>query len=109
MNVKVRDNFTALIWATHKRRPEIAKALIMADADLNQKIDFGDTALIWQLAMMTIKSKILIGAGVDLNTKNENDDTPLLRSVDPRHADSALPLIRAGAEVNTKSFGGETA
>ncbi|MHC4464267.1 MAG: ankyrin repeat domain-containing protein [Planctomycetota bacterium] len=95
LNVKNNDGRTPLDVALSQRHNDIAKLLVEAGADiptihmaafvgsLDELRDFAET-------------------GTDIDTKDENGRTPLLRAVMGRHINAVRFLIECGAEVNIR-------
>ena len=101
-------NRPPLHWAG---KPEAAKALLAAGADVNVRDDQGRTALHLTTGYWvpnTAAVEVLIAAGADVNARSKAGVTPLHAAL--RHRDLAIveALIAAGADVDATDDAGHT-
>jgi ankyrin repeat protein/serine/threonine protein kinase len=92
-------------------KPEAAKVLIEAGADVNQRNAKGESALnltqgAWIPTAETVE--LLIEAGVDVKAKNATGSTPLHAAIQLGQPEIAKLLIAAGADVDAKDEQGNT-
>jgi serine/threonine protein kinase/ankyrin repeat protein len=92
-------------------KPEAAKVLIEAGADVNQRNAKGESALnltqgTWIPTAETVE--LLIEAGVDVKAKNATGSTPLHAAIQLGEPEIAKLLIAAGADVDAKDKQGNT-
>ena len=86
--------------------PEIMRLLLANRADANLSGAFGRTALMD--ANTAAKVKLLIEHGAQVNAKDEEGQTALMRAVDRKEADVVDALLQAGADASVQNEGGET-
>ena len=97
----VETKNTALMWAVADHKPEIAKALIDAHADVHASTSKGFTPLLYAARSGDIEmAKILIAAGVNPNETGSDDTHALPLSIVKGHADFAQFLLEQGADAN---------
>jgi len=90
---------TPLITAAALGRPEAAKILIGAGADINYQNTDGSTALHTAIAFgKTGLAKILIDAGIDLNIKNKDGSTALHTAAFFCNIEVVEALLEKGAD-----------
>jgi ankyrin repeat protein len=71
------QNQTAIMWAAAERHSEVIKVLIDAHADLKAHSKPGFTALHFAARAGDIESvKLLLAAGMDINTRTQADNNP---------------------------------
>ncbi|MCJ1384369.1 hypothetical protein MMC17_007485 [Xylographa soralifera] len=100
---------TALHITVGLDQGRIAKALIVAGANIEAPRDDGQTPLhVASLEGSTRSVEILIAHGANPNTVDANSQTPLHLALRESHDVSADHLIRAGANVNAKNRDGVT-
>ncbi len=131
-DVNTGDKITPLHYAAQYGEMEIVELLISKGADVNAKGDAGDTPLDWAIQLKRTEISDLLrkhggksgaedsvhvaaavgnieavkkhlAAGADVNAKNEDGGTPLLRAAWGGHKEIAELLIANGADVNVKS------
>lgn len=106
---KVNDeNNPPLHWAG---KPEVAKALLDAGADVDLRNPDGETALhlttgAWIPDASTLK--VLIDAGADVNVRTKAGATPLHRAIWREDLEMVKLLLDHGADPNAKDEGGDT-
>jgi pectate lyase len=118
---------TALHYASEKGHQDVAELLIANGANVNIKNDDGQTPLdiavrrgrkdIVKLLQVKVadssihmaafignldKLRSFIETGTNVDTKDENGRTPLLRAITGEHIDAVKFLIEAGVDVNTR-------
>lgn len=106
-----RDGTTALHWAAHTRRLDIADVLLGAGANPNAANRYGSTPL-WEACINGDAALIarLLDAGADANTMMAEGDTALMTAARAGSAESVRLLIAAGANVNAaERWKGQTA
>jgi ankyrin repeat protein len=97
---------TALMWAVGDRKPEIAKILIEAHADIHASTDKGFTPLLFAAHNGDIEmAKILIAAGVNVNEAGSDGTHALPLSVLDGKGEFALFLLDQGADPNSEVGG----
>lgn len=92
-------------------KPEVAKALIEAGADVNQRNGKGQTVL--HLPPVSFGPdaetvKLLLETGADVNAKSQTNATPLHAAIEQNRAEIAQLLIAAGAKLDAKDNEGNT-
>src|SRR5262249_17858533 len=101
---------TALNAASQEGHPEVVRALLAANADVNAKAVDGTTAL-----MIASKGgqpevvRALIAAGADVNARTDEGGTALISASGWVRRGVARALLAAGADVNARTDRGETA
>ncbi|MDE6773120.1 MAG: ankyrin repeat domain-containing protein, partial [Treponemataceae bacterium] len=132
VNAKLDIGWTALILATENGEKDIVELLIKAGADVNAKEnDNGKTVLMIATeeyihsfysvesqmteaevaevrATIWVITEMLIKAGADVNTRNNEGETALMQVAREGHKELAELLIKAGADVNAKLSTGWT-
>ncbi|GIV30361.1 MAG: hypothetical protein KatS3mg028_1427 [Bacteroidia bacterium] len=135
-DVNAKNNYgeTALMWAARHGHKEVAELLIQHGADVNAKNNYGGTALMYaaikghkEVAELLIQhgahldlisatcigdkdaAESLIRNGADVNAKDEDGRTALMKAAELGHKEVAELLIQHGADVNAKDEDGETA
>jgi cytohesin len=129
-----QGGFTPLHYAAVNGHKEIVELLISKGADVNAKADNGLTPRDWAIKRTHTKIadllrthggktssihfgvgdgdlagvQALLDAGVDVNAKDENGQTPLHHAVRYDHKEIAELLIDKGADVNAKDNSGNT-
>ena len=105
------DGTTALHWAAHHDRPEIAGLLLDAGAAVDAANRYGVTPL--ALASVNGSTQMiarLLEAGADPNLPNPEGETPLMTAARTGNARSIEALIKHGAEVDAvEAWRGQTA
>ena len=93
--------WTPLHIATQLDHKEIAKLLIINDAYVNAKDNYGLTSLHWAARVGCKETaELLIEKGSDLNAKDDADWTPLNTAAYEGHKEIVELLIAKGADVN---------
>lgn len=111
---------TALHLAAAARRPEVARKLIAAGADIAAKNRRGAEPLHyaadaipgeagWDPDAQVAVIDALLAAGADPNAGDKGGVTPLHRAVRNRCADAVKALLRGGADPQQKNKSGSTA
>src|SRR5689334_9880496 len=110
-NVRDKESHTtALEYAVRNGNEDIVRVLLAAKADVNEKDDFGQTALM--MLSDSVTSEIvwdLINAGAKVNTRDKDGDTALISAAEVNNVDALKALIEAGAKVNAANSAGDTA
>ncbi len=106
---EIRKKFS-WIQAARENSLHIANLLTVAGADINEKDQYGQTALMYAVSQNLQKGvQLLLKAGADVNCKNARDETVLMRAAFKNLSDMLSLLIRNGANVNEKDISGWTA
>lgn len=101
---------TPLITAAAFGKPEAAKLLIDAGAELNYQNDDGSTALHTAVAFgNTEVAKLLIDAGIGLNIKNKEGATALHTAAFFGNKEIVEVMLEKGADKTIKNGAGKTA
>ncbi len=109
-----RGEMTALLEACRrgKTHNEIAAALIEAGAEINSRDPYGVTPLMFAAISGSPKTmELLMSKGADVRAKDEDGRTAL---VEVLTTENEMPpeiveeLVRAGADVNVRIYGGMT-
>ena len=102
--------WTPLHIATQLDHKEIAKLLIINDAYVNAKDNYGLTSLHWAARVGCKETaELLIEKGTDLNAKDDYGSTSLHNAAGTGHKEIAELLLAKGADMNAKDGDGETA
>ena len=110
VNIKNKDDVTALMAASLKGHTEIVKLLLNKGAEVNLKSKGGWTALIIaSQAGYTEIVKLLLDKGAEVNAKNKDGVTALMLASSKGHAEIVKLLLNKGADVNAKNKDGVTA
>jgi ankyrin repeat protein len=105
------DGTTALHWAVHGDRVDLADALIRAGAQVNRTNRYGATPL-WLAAASGSGPMLalLLEAGADAKAANPDGETALMAAARSGNTDAVRTLLDRGAEVNAKeNWRGQTA
>lgn len=95
-----------LIFHTGQDNFAMCKFLLEHGADVNDKDEYGDTALMDAVRLNNFKiSKLLIEHGADVHSKDKFGHTPLIRAM---HFDMIKLLLEHGANVHDKDIVGYT-
>jgi ankyrin repeat protein len=115
VNIKNKENVTLLHVAAQSGNVEIIKLLLDAGANVNAKDKRGKTPLLMtdvdeEKDLLEIL-KLFIAKGVDVNIqyKDENNQTLLMLACDDDNLEAVKILLEAGANPNLKDSEGETA
>jgi ankyrin repeat protein len=101
--------WTPLHIATQIDHKEIAKLLIINDAYVNAKDNYGLTSLHWAARVGCKETaELLIEKGSDLNAKDDYGSTSLHNAAGTGHKEIAELLLANGADVNAKDNKDET-
>ena len=108
-----QDKFTVLMKAVESGKAEVVQEILKYQPDMNAKQFNGDTALGLLSDGPSEKGDmpkiigLLVAAGADLNSRNNNDETPIFKacSVGP---EVIRTLAKAGADLNVKNRNGQT-
>lgn len=88
----------------------IALVVMLAACGQVSKTDPMSEALVEAAAKGNIREvERLIGAGVDLDTRDRTGRTPLMAATQKGHLDLVKLLLDKGAQINAKDKSGETA
>jgi ankyrin repeat protein len=106
----------ALITVNRRDRPTIIGELVQAHADVNVRTrESGRSPLMSAVSTDPDTVRILLLAGADVNTKNNEGNTPVLLAVKDQWTDRkdrfgiVTELLSAHADVNARNNDGETA
>jgi ankyrin repeat protein len=108
-NARDREGRTPLHWAAHNNHPEMVDLLLQDLADPNAQDLEGNTILCFAaeaegVSVHTISS--LVGAGASLKHQCADGDTALHIALQRENRQTALALIKCGANMmTTNSFG----
>jgi len=115
-NIHASDEYgyTPLLLACWNMREstKLIELLLSKDANINVHADGGDTPLhfiTYGNSEHTLKAaKILIDAGIDVNTKNNFEKTPLLTAAERGNVHAVESLLALGADKNIPDDKGKT-
>ena len=103
-----RNGWTPLFAAAERNDLNMLKLFVARDADTSSRDDMGRTAL--HLPDLTPgTANILIAADANLNARDKTGRTPLMIYASHQNHDTALFVIRKGADVNLDDDRGWTA
>lgn len=114
VNVTNDYNNTALFIAAINGREDVVKLLLEKGADINKATIDGETILMGAINYHEEEViKILLaydeeGVRVDLNARNNNGETALIRAVENGNTDIFATLVEAGADMNIRDNNGNT-
>ena len=127
VNAKDNDGFTALMEAVYRPRIDMCSLLILNGADINAMDNYDNTVLMYATGKIyaninagriryrekTSMTNILIVSALleqnaDINAKNSGNWTALHYAVSRGYIPMIDILIRYGADVNARSYEGET-
>lgn len=95
---------TALQVAIHNEHPEIAKFLIESGANVNSRMNNGQTGLHTAAFFGDVKSvSSLLRAKADVNAKGDNGVTPLHRAAEGGDIETIKMLLASGAQINAQT------
>ena len=97
---------TVLMEAARYSTPEMVSFLIQHGANVNDRNDYGETALM--VTRNTEIARILIAHGVDVNARAKVGDTPLLMAAGYGGKGQVELLLDHGAKVNEADTDGMT-
>ena len=104
VNVQTRDGRTALLWARYS--PDVVRELLVRGADPNAvEVRTGDTCL---HHVGAASAADLLRHGADVDPRNVDGDTPLMRASHRGDAALAAVLLSHGANVNAQNKRGWT-
>jgi ankyrin repeat protein len=104
---------TVLMAAARSGKAVMVAEILKYHPDLGKKDSDGDTVLASFLRASNVHPdtaaiiQVLVGAGVDVNSRNDEGETPLFSAC--FNASSVRPLAAAGADLNAKNRDGLTA
>ena len=88
----------ALVTAAQKNNVAEARRLIRKKANVNAKVNDGDTALMFAAGFNSVEvAKLLLAAGADVSAKDNDGNTALMIATDNGATDVAELLKAAGA------------
>ena len=114
VNVTNDYNNTALFIAAINGREDVVKLLLEKGADINKATIDGETILMGAINYDEEEViKILLaydegGVRVDLNARNNNGETALIRAVENGNTDIFTTLVEAGADMKIRDNYGNT-
>jgi len=112
VNVTNDYNNTALFIAAINGKKNVVELLLKKGADINKATIDGDTILMGAINYDEEEViKILLdeeGVRVDLNARNNNGETALIRAVQTGNTDIVSMLVDAGADMNIRDNYGNT-
>src|SRR6185503_6238971 len=102
---------TMLMTAALSGKPDAVRMLLTRGAKVDTKEPYrGQTALMWAAAEgNTAAIDVLLEAGADVTLKSNGGFTPLLFAVRNAHIDTAVALLKRGANVNDAAPDGSSA
>ena len=110
VDVKNKDDDTALIIAARKGDTNMVGALLTNGANVDVKDKEGDTPLLIAVKAGNAEiAKKLLEKGAKVDAKNKGDDTALLIAVEAGYADMVEILLENQADINFKNAEGNTA
>jgi ankyrin repeat protein len=105
---------TVLMRAAQTGKAEMVEMILDHHPDVNLKDSNGATSLVYALEgpsenADTAKTlDLLIGAGADVNSRDNQQQTPIFMACMGQHVEGLRALISAGADVNAKDRNGQT-
>lgn len=88
---------------------ELIRILVGAGADVNAKIQSGDTPLLCAVRFVHPEGvKILLDAGADIKTENGESQTPFITALRRENPEIIRFLLDAKADINAKDSSGNT-
>jgi len=114
VNITDRYNNTALLTAVKNGKQGVVKLLLEKGADINKANNFGGTILMSAINYSEEEViEILLaydeeGVRVDVNARNYNGETALIRAVENGNSEIVTTLVQAGADMNIRDNYGNT-
>lgn len=110
VQIRDKDNATALYWSCCRGYLEISKILIDFGCEVNARVTWGSTALHAACDRGNIECvKTLIKSGADINIQNKRGDTPLHLSSYRGYIEIVTLLQQVHANLDIKNEKGRTA
>lgn len=110
VDVKDRDNWTPLMWASEKGNLEVVKLLLNGGANVRSKDKDGWTSFLAASQEGHIEVvKLLLEKGSNVNEKDKDNYTPLMAAACFGHEPVVKLLLEKGADINAKDNSGRTA
>jgi len=107
VNIKNKEGWSPLHYASFHGHNEVAELLIVRGADINALDNFKCTPLHRAVLRGHMKiAKLLVESGADINKKSAFGETPLFYAVRSGHKKVAEYLILRGADVNVREGDG---
>lgn len=109
LNIKDRDSWTPLHWASERANLDAIKALITAGADPDIKDNRGRAPLHWAIKRGNSNvAETLIFAGADPGIKDNTGKTPLHWAAEFNQLNAINALTAAGVNLDVKDNSGNT-
>jgi ankyrin repeat protein len=104
------QGFPALTSAVLRQELEEAKDLLQSGADIDEKGNFGNTALMVAAECNLMPMvELLLGKGADINATNQYGMTALMWAVGNNNVQIVALLVKEGAALDAKDGQGKTA
>lgn len=100
---------TSLVRAVAHGQPKLVKKLLDQGAEVNQKDEYGETALSHAITSGNVEIiKMLLDKGAEVDEKDEYGETALRRATRGKNVEVVKILLDKGADPNLECSDGET-
>jgi ankyrin repeat protein len=108
------EGATVLMRAAQSGKAEVVEAILQSHPDVNARNTSGLSALSFFLQQGPSQAerqrivRLLLTSGADVNSRDQQDQTPVFYACENRYSEALRVLIASGADVNVKNRNGQT-